>query len=112
MNIDYDEDYAKKPVPGNCPVCQLNIFQTYIKKANRVIEDDGSTQWWCQRCNSWFFWNQETRRVKDIETQFMRGVRGNVPIQDINEGKTNCLIDGKLPDKFDPPHYKHELNFK
>lgn len=100
-----------KPVPGNCPVCELNVFQVRIVQANVLVEDDGSTNWWCQGCNSWFQWNEETRKVRDIETHFMRGRRGNVDIEGINNGRTNCLIDGKLPDKFDPPHYNHERSF-
>jgi hypothetical protein len=100
-----------KPVPGNCPVCALNIFQVKIVRANALVEEDGATQWWCHGCNSWFMWNEETRRVRDIETVFMHGRMGNVNIREINDGKTICRIDGKLPDKFDPPHYNHNKSF-
>lgn len=102
-----------EPVPGHCPVCGLNVFQTIIKREIRDGQDpDLCWRWWCQHCNSWFTWDAETRRVRNIETWFMNGLRGNVPVAAINEGKVRCLVDPKRPDEFDPPGYDHDKHFK
>lgn len=99
------------PVPGNCVVCGLNVFQTTIKRMLKSWKT-GRQKWWCQHCNSWFSWESTDRIVGEIETQFSHGVLGNVDIESINKGMGNKYIDGKLPDEFDPPHYKHERNFE
>lgn len=101
-----------EPVPGHCPICNLNIFQTAIKREIKDWQDpDLCWRWWCQYCNSWFTWDAETRKVRNIETHLMHGIRGNVPVQEINDGKTSCLIDPKRPDEFDPENYNHDKHF-
>jgi hypothetical protein len=64
----------KDPVPGHCPVCGRNVFQTIIKREIKDWEDpDLAWKWWCHGCNSWFTWDEHTRKVRGIETHFMRG---------------------------------------
>ncbi len=106
-------DYDKIAVPGNCPVCNLNIFQTTIKREIKDWQDpDHEWRWWCHYCNSFFTWDAESRIVRNVETRFMRGLLGNVDIAAINKGMGHNRIDPKLPDEFDPKGYNHRRNFK
>lgn len=99
------------PVPGNCIVCGLNVFQTIIKRDGKSWET-GRTRWWCHHCNSWFTWESQDRVVGEIETVFSRGILGNVDIEGINKGMGMKWVDGKIPDEFDPPGYDHDRNLK
>ncbi len=108
-----EKDYSKIAVPGNCPVCGLNIFQTAIKREIKDWQDpDHEWRWYCQYCSSFFTWDAESRIVRRVETRFMHGLLGNVDIAAINKGMGHNRIDGKLPDEFDPPNYNHRKHFK
>lgn len=69
-------------------------------------------RWWCHHCNSFFTWEASDRIVSNIETQFPRGLLGNVDVDAINRGMGVNWIDPKLPDEFDPPGYDHSRNFE
>ena len=104
-------DYNQIPVPGNCPVCSLNVFGTRIVRESVRSWKTLRTRWHCHHCNSFFSWEASDRIVSEIETHFKTGLIGNVDIAAINKGYGNKYIDGKLPDEFDPPSYKHSRNF-
>lgn len=100
------------PVPDHCPVCRLNVFQTQIVRFDTKCWKTLRHRWQCCHCNSLFTWEASDRIVSDIDTQFPRGLLGNIDIAAINKGLGVNWIDPKLPDEFDPPHYDHSRNFQ
>lgn len=105
-------NYNEIPVPSNCPVCSMGVFNNPIKRVAVKYWENQRSRWWCHYCNSFFCWESSDRIVSHIETAFPKGLLGNVDVEAINKSTGVNWIDPKLPDEFDPPNYKHNRNFE